>query len=129
MRIMRVTGLVVFVAAVFLTFVGSNQLISEKSNGEAQNQMESAVVMGTNATIPGDNTAQNPGAEDSAESGAAEAATSGKQGARSKSRSSRRNSSQFGVWENHNGGKWVVETKWDGEKWVTKRVYYPSNKQ
>lgn len=129
MRIMRVTGLVVFVAAVFLTFVGSNQLISEKSNGEAQNQTESAVITGTDASIPSDNTTQNPGAEDRAESDAAETAAIGKQGARSKSRSSRRNSSQFGVWENHNGGKWVVETKWDGEKWVTKRVYYPSNKQ
>ena len=121
MRVMRLTSLVVFVAAVFLTFVGSNQLITNTTKNEPARPAESAanISIEPNSNITADNAPEMP----------TESAAAPGKSAKPKRRSARRNGPEYNVWQDHNGGKWVMESKWDGEKWVTKRVYYPSNKE
>jgi hypothetical protein len=121
MRVIRLTGLVVFVAAVFLTFAGSNQLITDNSNDEMVRPGEA--VVNTSAEP-----ATNVTGETSAETPAVSSSEAGRI-SKSKPRTNRKNGSDYGVWQDHKGGKWVVETRWDGEKWVSKRVYHPSNKE
>lgn len=118
---MRLTGLVVFVAAVFLTFVGSNQLITDNTNDETTRPPEPAANIAVEPDI-------NITPEIAPEAPAESAAAPGKS-AKPKPRSARRSGPEYNVWQDHKGGKWVMETKWDGSKWMTKRVYYPSNKE
>ena len=128
MRTLRLTGLIVFFAAVFLTFVGSNQLISDRTLDEEGPAKEMTVGEPINAAVPTDGTAQSTAiAVNNTLETAAEATGRSGKGAKSKSRSFRSSSAESAVWRDHKGGKWVVETNWDGEKWVTKRVYYPNN--
>jgi hypothetical protein len=122
---MRLTGLVVFVAAVFLTFAGSNQLLTDRANDGAPQSSKSAYSSDV-ANVPSVDTEAAAPASEALET-TAEATTSPGKPFRPKPKAAKRNGSEFGVWQNHQGGKWVVETKWDGEKWVTKRVYYPAN--
>lgn len=130
MRTLRLTGLIVFFAAVFLTFVGSNQLISDRTLDKEGTAKDMTVGDPINAAVPTDGTAPNTGiaVNDTLETAAEATSTAGK-GTKSKSKSFRNSTAESAVWRDHKGGKWVVVTSWDGEKWVTKRVYYPNKDQ
>jgi len=128
MKILRLTGLVVFVGAVFLTFVGTNQLISHRTKDESEALKSSDPDEVSDTTDAANAFAANADIGIVEESTDEPAPGLGRT-PRAKLKGSRRNGSEYGVWRDYKGGKWVVETKWDGEKWATKRVYYPANKE
>jgi Flp pilus assembly protein TadG len=122
MKTKRLSGLFVFFAIVFFSYMGAN--------GQVPDAVKDAADKAKDVTV---DTTKKTGVivTDALETAASET--------KDAASATKKKTKQFGkhavevtedvAGETYEGGKWFVVTTWDGTKWVSKRVMYPNKKQ